>query len=104
MLARFHQSLTKLPAAAFPAKSTILKDDMSSKIGPLHAALQPFAQIGRESMAMMQLILGHGKFRFRIEDDEIGIAARGDSSFASVAPREARRLFCHPAHDVGQRE
>ena len=104
MLAPFHQSLTKLPPAAFPAKLPVLKNRLPSKIGPLHDALQPLAEIGRYRVAVMQSILRHRKFRFWIEDDEIGIPARGDLSFARVASREARRLFRHPARQIGQLE
>src|ERR1700691_5730219 len=69
--------LAREPAAA--------ENKIAAKIGGFHFATQFFSEICRNWVTVVQAVFGDDEFGFGIEDDEIGIVARGEAAFARVA-------------------
>ena len=55
-------------------------------------------------MTKVQAVLGYEEFRLGIEDYEIGVVTRSDTSFAIRAAGESCGGFRHPAGDVAERK
>src|SRR4029077_3520355 len=79
-------------------------DQLAAQICPLHHSTQRFTEIWRNGVAVMEAIFGYSEFCFRIEHHEVGVAVFGDRTLAVAESGEMRRLLCHPACDVGERE
>src|SRR6202140_1023504 len=87
---------SNLPPSGSSAKLPVGKHALSPQIRRLHHTPQPFPQIRRYGMPIIQPIFGHDELRFWFEDHEVGIKPFRNSAFARGAPSQSSRLFAHP--------
>src|ERR1700674_179650 len=87
---------SNLPPCGSSAKLAVGKHALSPQIRRLHNTPQPFPQIRRYGMPIIQPIFGHDELRFWFEDREVGINPCPNPAFARGAPSQSSRLFAHP--------
>ena len=84
--------------------STGTIDRAASQVGCFDATVQDSAFVGSGPMTMMKCRGVDREGRVGVEDDEVGVAARGDRSLASREPDQLGGAQGHPAGQVGERE
>ena len=61
------------------------RNKIAAKIGGFHFAAQPFAEVRRNGMTVVQAFFGDDEFGLGIENDEVGVVACGEAAFVRVA-------------------
>src|SRR5271170_3526732 len=92
------------PSARLARKFPFSVDGIPAQISRLHQAPKSFTNIRRNRMPVMQFVFGHYKFTVGIEDNEIRIVSRCDSTFVPSATGQSSRFSGHPAGQIEQGE
>src|SRR5580704_14558876 len=85
-----------LDAGGLSRKLAVAEHFSATKISGFHYATQLFAEVGRNRVTVMQSVFAHCEFAFGIKNDEVGVVARGEATFAFVAAGETCGSFGHP--------
>lgn len=82
------------------AEATMIENGFATEIGGHDFAAEAFAEVRRDSVAIVQIGGGNGPFGVRAEDGEVGVVACRELAFAGVEAGKFGGLVAEPTGDV----
>src|SRR6266700_3259412 len=91
-------------AGLLAGKFSIGENAGSMKVSCFYHAAKFFAEIGRNTVTVMKMLLRHDELGFRLKHHKVGVEMLCDPPLVRVASCKLRRTFGHPSHDIRKRE